>query len=240
MVSQHKQILDMMHVSKLLEHSDEGFSSLNLADNASGIHFWFDWNHRNIITSVKQGPGVQVFQHSSRPPRQCCQKGPKNWIKHYYVLLRPLEQPLVQKSQQLKSNLEPLKWSHLTSVSGILLIVSVLSVSGWDGQSFTVSADPFDSIKWIDYQQCQKRTCVCGFFDNDEMGTNKTTITWPFLFPICTYLTLLYTIEIYKYYKMSLFVRWASTCMLLDSKLYLCSSHKISTLQDREDFSNFV
>lgn len=62
----------------------------------------------------------------------------------------------------------------LTSTSGFLLIVSVFlasvsrcaaSGSGRDGNSFTVSANPFDSIKWhTKYQQCHKRTCGCGFF----------------------------------------------------------------------------
>lgn len=59
------------------------------------------------------------------------------------------------------------------------------------------------------------------FFYNDEMDTNKTTITWPFFFPICTYLTLLYTIEIYKYYKMSLFFydEQALACYLIPSSI---------------------
>ena len=37
-------------ISELLEHSDEGFLSLYLADNTCRICFQFDWNnhHHNI------------------------------------------------------------------------------------------------------------------------------------------------------------------------------------------------
>lgn len=135
--------------------------------------------------------------------------------------MHPLELCAAQSATQesttrLKSNLRP--WSPsafgatLTSTSGFLFIAPDL---------FEVSVRPVAVDEIENHLQSQQIPLTlsrqspnissvikergCGYFHNDEMGTNKKTITWPFFFPICTYLTLLYTIEIYKYYKIFFF-----------------------------------
>lgn len=120
-------------------------------------------------------------------------KGPKGWIKHahYYVLIHPPELCAAQSATstqesttRLKSNLPSLKslslWSHFDEHVG----VSMWPVAADEMEKYLQSQQiHLTLIKRITkYQQCHKRTCGCGYFHNDEMGTNKKTVTLPFFF----------------------------------------------------------
>lgn len=105
----------------------------------------------------------------------------------------------------------------LMSVSGFLVIVpgfffffsfceSVCGQWQWKRRKiiYSLSKSLWLSNELPNISSAIKELMVVDSSHSDEMGTNKKKehyMTTPF--PICTYFTLLYTIEIYKYYKMS-------------------------------------
>lgn len=190
---------------------------------------------------------VRSWVLSKRPPKPEWNMNISVFMHHPARCMQLVYQAAPQESTILRSNLPSLKpfETTLTRTSGFLLIVSVsLCFCGpvcgqWQWKRWKLIYSLSKSF-WL-YQTNHQISAVPE--KNMWLWISPTMMRWALIkkdhymtspLPIWTYLTLLYTIEIYKYYKMSYFLLWASIGMLFDfSELYFCSSHKISTLQDR-------
>lgn len=101
---------------------------------------------------------------------------------------------------------------------------------------FTVSANPFDSIEWPAKYSSIKQHLVL-----DEMGSKTYhNHSGSNLFTLNTNIYIyIYTIEIYKYYKMSFFLHyeWALACYLISmSSIYALIIKSVHW----QGFSNFA
>lgn len=149
-------------------------------------------------------------------------KRPQTWIKHKHEPSWALCSSLSHQHERVHQlrkiyNLPSLDsfslWGPFDEhvrVSWFLLIFPVLSevcVCGqWQRMRWEIIYSLSKSL-WLissespNISSAIKQRVVVEF----SIITRWALIKRPIFFPICTYLTLLYTIEIYKYYKMSLF-----------------------------------